>query len=313
MVRLPFRIIFTTPALLGGESHEAGRAYIAGSSIKGLFRANLEMLKDIVPIDTEILFGNINQSGLLFFKDFIYEGIPEERISVSIDPDALYLVDFIQERNSIPAGASVLSELVILDKVSDDLLVLIKSSLSLIEFIGVGGGRTRGYGRCRVEFVDLQNIGYVFISYAWEELEHNDWVLYLANRLSRDGINVIFDKYDLGIGDNIQIYMENAVEKAKKVIIILTPRYKEKADKRSGGVGYEYSLINTELFNILASNGKVLPVLRKGDVDNSVPKILRQYYICDMRKDEAFEPQYTNLYSAIIGKRQVERPNSKIG
>ncbi|MEL6135162.1 MAG: toll/interleukin-1 receptor domain-containing protein, partial [Bacteroidota bacterium] len=81
----------------------------------------------------------------------------------------------------------------------------------------------------------------VFISYSWDSDEHKEWVKQLADRLMADGIDITLDQYDLLLGRNLTHYMEEAVETANKVILILTENYKLKAEKRTGGVGYEYS------------------------------------------------------------------------
>ena len=85
---------------------------------------------------------------------------------------------------------------------------------------------------------------------------------------------MLFDKFDLAVGDNIPVYMEQAIEKANKILVILTPPYKSKFDKREGGVGYETALYITDLSTMLATNNKVLPILRRGDFVTSIPKNL---------------------------------------
>jgi hypothetical protein len=38
-------------------------------------------------------------------------------------------------------------------------------------------------------------------------------------------------------GDELTLFMEQAIERSSHILIICTPRYKEKADKRRDGVG----------------------------------------------------------------------------
>ena len=106
--------------------------------------------------------------------------------------------------------------------------------------------------------------GKVFISYSWDSNKHRAWVLALANDLIKNGIEVILDQYELGIGGNLTLFMEKSVDEADKVLLILTENYKIKADNRSGGVGFEYSMINEELYSNQVDNQKFIPILKSG-------------------------------------------------
>ena len=94
-----------------------------------------------------------------------------------------------------------------------------------------------GFGSAQCEIVDLDHVGEVFISYTHEDEDHSAWVLSVAARLHRYGFQVIFDKYDLKYGDNLQFFMEEAVRRSKKVLLILTPEYSKKATSRHGVSG----------------------------------------------------------------------------
>src|SRR5690242_7194473 len=89
----------------------------------------------------------------------------------------------------------------------------------------------------------------VFISYSWDGSDHQEWVFDLANNLVKHGVDVILDQYDLSVGMEITHFMEKALT-ADKILVILTPNYKLKAHKRQGGVGYEYSLMTREYYEM---------------------------------------------------------------
>lgn len=110
----------------------------------------------------------------------------------------------------------------------------------------------------------------VFISYSWDDESHQLWVLNLAERLSANGVHVLFDRYDITVGKEMTHFMENFVSQADKVLLIMTPKYKEKADDRKGGVGYEYSMITQEFYE-KESDQKFIPILRKGSFNESAP------------------------------------------
>lgn len=112
----------------------------------------------------------------------------------------------------------------------------------------------------------------VFITYCWENDEHNAWVHNLANDLDKAGFDIFIDiKQPLGI--ELNRFMEQTIAKADKVLIIATPEYKKRADKRERGVGYETSLITDELIkdqNVI----KFIPIIRNGSKESSYPSYL---------------------------------------
>lgn len=42
----------------------------------------------------------------------------------------------------------------------------------------------------------------LFVSYSWSSPEHEKWVINLATELVEDGVDVIFDKWDLKEGQD---------------------------------------------------------------------------------------------------------------
>ncbi|MFA6978741.1 MAG: toll/interleukin-1 receptor domain-containing protein [Ignavibacteriaceae bacterium] len=148
----------------------------------------------------------------------------------------------------------------------------------------------------------------VFISYSWDSEEHKSWVLNLAGRLTADGVYVILDQYDLYAGKNMTQFMERAVDEADKVLTILTKNYKIKADNRTGGVGYEYSMITQEFFSSQANNNKFIPIRREGTYEEAAPKFLGILVSHDMTNDEMFEKSYSELIKVIHDIPIVERP-----
>lgn len=49
----------------------------------------------------------------------------------------------------------------------------------------------------------------------------------------------------------------------EQILVISTPEYKERAMKRKKGVGFEYSIISTDLMNNLDTD-RFIPILRVG-------------------------------------------------
>lgn len=148
----------------------------------------------------------------------------------------------------------------------------------------------------------------VFISYSWDDENHKKWVLDLANRLVEEGVNVLLDRYELRPGKNLPHFVETSIKKADRVLIIFTPNYKLKAEKRSGGVGYEYSIMNADLYQGQTTNEKIIPILRAGSATDSIPEFMQQYIHLDMRSDENFETSLNDLLREIYDEPEIVKP-----
>ena len=122
----------------------------------------------------------------------------------------------------------------------------------------------------------------VFISYSWGDLQHEKWVFDLAQRLKFD-FDIRIDKEIFKVGMERMEAMKQEIIQADKVLVVLTPSYKEKADNASTGVAYEGSIINQELKKYLV-NSKYVPLLREGDRKSSIPQYLENYFDYDARK-----------------------------
>ena len=114
----------------------------------------------------------------------------------------------------------------------------------------------------------------VFISYSWDNDSHQAWVVSLADYLKSTGVNVLVDK-DQHLGRYLPKFMEQSIARADYVLIICTERYKQKADAREGGVGYESNIISGDLFATSGlSEEKYIPILRSGSWNSSLPVYL---------------------------------------
>jgi len=142
-----------------------------------------------------------------------------------------------------------------------------------------------------------------FMSYSWEAKEHEDWVLALATRLtSEGGVNVILDKWHLRLGMDKTVFMEESVEDSDFVLLICTPEYAKKANKRRGGVGYEAMIITGELADDIQTT-KFIPVLRIGAWDKtSMPRWLKTKTGADLRGNPYNEEQFKLLVRELHGQ-----------
>lgn len=151
----------------------------------------------------------------------------------------------------------------------------------------------------------------VFISYCWSSPEHENWVYNLAERLMNDGIEVKYDKWDLKEGQDKNAFMESMVtdETIDKVLVICNKEYKEKADKRKGGVGTETQIITSELYDKIEQT-KFIPIIaEQGEqFDSYMPIYIKSRIGIDLSKNETFEDEYEKLLRAITERPKYRKP-----
>jgi hypothetical protein len=149
----------------------------------------------------------------------------------------------------------------------------------------------------------------VFISYSWDSENHKEWVLQLANDLIvKGGIEIFLDQYELSAGRELTHFMEKSIEKSDKVLIILTPMYKKKADDRTGGVGFEYSMISQGLFEVQSKNNKFIPILKDGSLNESAPTYLKSKIYHSMQNKKTYHPDLFALIRLIYEKHKLVKP-----
>lgn len=136
----------------------------------------------------------------------------------------------------------------------------------------------------------------VFISYGWEDDSHKAWVKKLASDLNEHFIVKIDVKQPFG--SDINTFMEKMVAEADRVLIIVTPTYKQKADNRENGVGYESVLISDEIYTN-QSTIKFVPIIRKGSKKESYPRYLGNRKGVVMTDDNLYEDMLAELIEDI--------------
>jgi len=149
----------------------------------------------------------------------------------------------------------------------------------------------------------------VFISYSWDNTEHQEWVLKLATDLMEEyGVKVILDQFELSAGRDLTYFMEQSIEKADKVLIILTPNYKVRAEERKSGVGYESLMITQEIFESPITKIKFLPILRIGDSKASSPRFLKSKVYHNMVDDKVYYTELLKLAKLIHDQPAIKMP-----
>lgn len=149
-----------------------------------------------------------------------------------------------------------------------------------------------------------------FLSYSWEDDEHRAWVREFATRLRADGIETIIDRWNAVPGDQLPAFMENAIRSNDYVLIVCTPKYKQKSDNRQGGVGYEGDIMTAEVLGT-ANHRKFIPVLRKGSWAESAPTWISGKYFIDLSASPYSEENYGDLLVTMHGVRNTAPPVGK--
>ena len=131
----------------------------------------------------------------------------------------------------------------------------------------------------------------VFVSYSWNPPSNQRNVFELINKLELDEVNVVYDKKDLLPGQDMNYFMENVLtsDEIDAVIIVCNKDYADKANKRSGGVGYESEIILTEIRNKPLQR-KYIPVVieHDGNGELPLPNFLKSRLCIDLSKDTGY-------------------------
>lgn len=141
-----------------------------------------------------------------------------------------------------------------------------------------------------------------FISYSWENEQHQAWVRDLADDLVENGVIVRLDQWHLQPGEDVAHFMQEAIDKADYLLLVCTPEYARKFDTRTGGVAHERDLILGEILTHERAEGRIIPLLRRGAASSALPKCLKSRLYVDFSKEDqyssAFEQLIRHLHSA---------------
>lgn len=132
----------------------------------------------------------------------------------------------------------------------------------------------------------------VFISYSWTPIRNQEVVFDLVRKLREDRITVIYDKDDLKPGQNINYFMEQALQnnEVDYIIVVCNKDYAEKADNRKGGVGYEAGIIISEIKGAPLQR-RVIPVAVEMDSNGRayLPTAFKELYYIDLTQDTGYD------------------------
>jgi hypothetical protein len=108
-------------------------------------------------------------------------------------------------------------------------------------------------------------------------------------------------------GDQLPQFMERSIRSNDLVLIICTPRYKDKSDRRVGGVGYEGDIMTAEVLT-LQNQRKFIPILPEGSWNKAAPSWLYGKYYIDLRGNPYSDRHYEDLLTTIHNQRPTAPP-----
>lgn len=151
----------------------------------------------------------------------------------------------------------------------------------------------------------------IFISYAWGDEEYQNQVLSFASQLVSDGVDVVFDKWDLTEGNDTYAFMEKCASDPSitNVLMLLDPIYAEKADNHSGGVGTETQIISAKVYQE-GTQDKFIPVIMKRNENGAVckPTYLQGRLHFDLSDPEVYDTTYHRLVKTLFGEEIYVKP-----
>jgi hypothetical protein len=134
----------------------------------------------------------------------------------------------------------------------------------------------------------------VFISHTSKTDEAVEWVKALSLYLIDQGVQARLDRFHLRRGMDLQQWMCNELSMAKKVIVVCDEAYKQKADSRQGGVGWETRIIQKDIESLPPDSTKYQVVVRASDMDKGLPIYLNTRYAFhapNRTQDQAFREE----------------------
>ncbi|WP_183085823.1 toll/interleukin-1 receptor domain-containing protein [Kocuria marina] len=160
----------------------------------------------------------------------------------------------------------------------------------------------------------------VFVSYSRCGEEHQAWVANLARRLRANGVDVHLDLWDVSLGQDLNLFMEQYADPSARVLVILSDDYASKANdrgQRASGVATETTIVSPTVYENLGGN-RVIPVIPASGTAAGVPLVpryLKSRNWIDFRSgyEDAYERLLRELHGVPLEPAPPLGPNPFIG
>lgn len=140
----------------------------------------------------------------------------------------------------------------------------------------------------------------VFISYSHDTEEHRSWVREVAEYFVKNGVDAFFDQWDLEYGDDLALFMEKGITEADRVILVCTDAYIQKANEGQGGVGYERTIVTSEMMGDAAQRRKFIPIVRNVEGSRKLPTFLGAKYYADLSEGSDTDAVLDGLLKTVL-------------
>lgn len=147
----------------------------------------------------------------------------------------------------------------------------------------------------------------VFISYSHDDESHKDWVLQLATRLRSNGLNILLDRWNLKLGQDLASFMERGLSSSNRIVSICSESYVIKANDRNGGVGYEKQIMTAEMMPDLNKNW-VVPVIKNNSAVKKTPTFLDGKLYVSFENESLYESSYEKLLRELLDEPVLPIP-----
>lgn len=143
----------------------------------------------------------------------------------------------------------------------------------------------------------------VFVTYSWDNEDHNEKVIAFTNFLRDNGFHAEIDRMLIQneTAKDFKIMMHKGMTDYQKVVVILSEGYKNKAEKFKGGVGTEYSLI---LKDIETNPNKYILISFEGHNDDIAPLFFKSREIIDFSTENDEEKR--KLFAKLLNSKLYE-------
>jgi len=148
----------------------------------------------------------------------------------------------------------------------------------------------------------------IFLSYSQDSNDHVKWVGNFAEELTKNDIFVLYDLWDVALGEDFPEFMEK-IATVDYIITIFSHGYSEKIkDSKNSGVKQENRLIKALISNGIEQRRIVLILCEEGLKDSIPPFYMGKKYL-EIMKDNDKEEKILELVRHIYEEPEIKRPN----
>lgn len=120
------------------------------------------------------------------------------------------------------------------------------------------------------------------------------------------GVDVICDQWDLRIGSDLSLFMEQGLSNASLVLCICSDQYVQKANIGTGGVGYEKMILTVALLQN-TNVDYMIPIMRC-NFHKQLPVFLSTKLYVDFSDDSVYLEKLEELTARIYGEDIAHKP-----